>query len=330
MSNYGRFLQVSAGGSTWGIEGVTDQNPGLRVRFNIKLFAQVSLNTATVKITNLKPEIAHGFVTTPDQPITIDAGYQDSHGVIFKGTIRQAVYGRDNPTDTVLTLYCSDGDMGHNFGVVNKSHVAGSTPHDHVTSAVNSMPGLSLGYLDPALQLTQPKYPKSVQLYGMARNVLDKVAGMKGANWSIQQGQVQMVGYKNPLPGGQTILNTHTGLIGMPTQEIGGIMARALINPNIKIYSSVNIDQALIQGGQYENVAGSVEASRMTMPYVAADGVYKVLGIAYEGDSRGNPWYMDMTCLAPATIAGAPGAGIMPDNKLLKAALGEAVGTAGG
>lgn len=325
MSNYGRYLQVSAGGSTFGIQGVGVQDTGLRVRFQIKLFASVSLNLATVKITNPLPQTAHGFVSTPDQPITIDAGYQDSHGVIFKGTIRQAVYGRDNPTDTVLTLYCTDGDIGHNYGVVNKSLPQGSTPHDHVQHAVQSMSGVSLGFIDPALQIAQPKYPKSVQLYGMARDVLDRIARLKKANWSIQQGQVEIVGYNNTKPGGPIVLNTNTGLIGMPTQEIGGIMARSLINPSIKINTSVQIAQSLVQGAQYTpGPDGSIAVSQQTIPYVSADGVYKVLGITYDGDSRGNPWYMDLTCIAPATIAGAAGAGIVPNNEGIKAALGGA------
>ena len=314
MSNYGRFLQVSAGSASYGFSGVgPEANTALRVRFTIKLFAGVKLNIATVRITNPLPATAQQFVSTPDQPITISAGYADNSGIIFSGTIRQAVYGRDNPTDTLLTLYCTDSDINHNFGVVNKSLAPGSTPQDHVTQAVQAMASaggsLSLGYVDPALKISTPQYPKSVQLYGMARDVLDKVARLKQANWSIQQGQVQIVGYKNVMPGGPVILNSSTGLVGMPTQEIGGIMARALINPQIKIYTAVQIAQGLIQGAQ-QPIAADGTLGPSQIPSTAADGVYKVLGITYEGDSRGNPWYMDLTCVTPN--AGQSGGGFLP------------------
>ena len=122
MSNYGRFLRVTAGSASYGVSGVGEQaNTALRVRFTIKLFAGEKLNIATVRITNPLPATAHQFVSTPDQPITISAGYSDNNGVIFKGTIRQATYGRDNPTDTLLVLYCTDSDVNDNFGIVNKS-----------------------------------------------------------------------------------------------------------------------------------------------------------------------------------------------------------------
>src|SRR5664280_637345 len=320
MSNYGRFLSITAGSASYGFSGVGDgANTALRVRFTINLFAGVKLNTATVRITNPSPATAQQFVSTPDQPITISAGYLDNNGIIFTGTIRQATYGRDNPTDTLLVLYCTDSDMNHNFGVVNKSLPAGSTPQDHVTQAVQAMAAvggsLSLGYIDPALNISTPKYPKSVQLYGMARDVLDNVARLKQANWSIQQGKVQIVGYKNLMPGGPVILNTQTGLVGMPTQEIGGIMARALINPQIKIYTSVQIAQSLVQSAQIPNEFDAPPRQNQ-LPSVAADGAYKVLGISYEGDSRGNPWYMDLTCLSNATLAAEDNAGVVPSSLL--------------
>ena len=115
------------------------------------------------------------------------------------------------------------------------------------------------------------------------------------------------------MPGDPVILNTQTGLVGMPTQEIGGIMARCLINPQIKIYTSVQIAQSLVQSAQIPNDIDAPPRQNQ-LPSVAADGAYKVLGISYEGDSRGNPWYMDLTCLSNATLATEKDAGLVPDN----------------
>ena len=182
-------------------------NTCVRIRFTIKLFASVTLNTATVRITNPNPATAHQIASTPDQLITVSAGYADNSGIIFQGTIRQATYGRDNPTDTVLTMYATDGDLGHNFGVVNKLLQPGSTPQDHTNQAVQAMASvggaqsISLGYVDPAINISSPQYPKSAALYGMGWRVLDNVAKLKQANWSIQQGVIQIVGYQNVMPG---------------------------------------------------------------------------------------------------------------------------------
>jgi len=178
-------------------------------------------------------------------------------------------------------MYCTDGDMGHNFGVVNKSLQPGSTPSDHTNQAVQAMASvggpqaISLGYVDPAINISSPSYPKSVQLYGMGWKVLDNVARLKQANWSIQQGQVQIVGYHNVMPGGGLVLNSQTGLVGMPTEEIAGIMCRALINPQVKIYTSIDIAQSLIQRGQLPSTTAFDQTPQPDqLPDVAMDGTY--------------------------------------------------------
>jgi hypothetical protein len=174
---------------------------------------------------------------------------------------------------------------------------------------------IAMGYLDPALKLFQPVFPRAVTLYGMARDVLLNVAKSKQANVSYQQGQVQMLGLNNSMPGSAVVLNTDTGLVGMPTQTMGGILARALINPSIKINTQVQIAQALVQGAQIPIGPGGQQVP-VQIPDIAADGFYKVLGIDFDGDTRGNPWYMDLTCI--------DGRGFTP-TPLLAAAAGPSV-----
>ena len=103
--------------------------------------------------------------------------------------------------------------------------------------------------------------------------------------------------------GGAIELNTNTGLIGMPTLTLGGVLARSLINPQIKVGGSIHIDQSLVQG-----LLPQVNEQGEALPYetgtgdqvsVAADGMYTVRRIDYHGDTRGNPWYMDILALQP-------------------------------
>jgi hypothetical protein len=310
-TQFGRFLNVSANGSTWGVDGVgVSANTALRVRFEIKLFATTTLNTATIRVTNPNPQTAHSMVQQNDFPVTIDAGYADGHGIVFQGYARQVTYGRDNPTDTLLVLYCTDSDLNHNFGFGTQSFPPGSTPSDHVNAAIGWMAAVSkglpfqLGNVDPAIDLTQPQYPKSVTLYGMGRDVLANVARSKRANVSYQQGMVTFVPYGGPTASsGAIILNTNTGLIGAPTQEVGGVMARCLINPNIRIWSQVQIAQSLVQSAEQTPLADGSGVVPFQLPDVAADGLYSVLGITYTGDTRGNPWYQDLVCIANSQIA---------------------------
>jgi hypothetical protein len=309
--NYGRACTIVAGGTTYVLVEGVGPPIGLRGRFSVKLFADgLTLNKAVVRISNPLPATAQQFVTPQAEglPLTITAGYTDNSAIIFSGFLRQAIYGRDSPTDTVLTLIGADTDKAHNYGTISQTLAAGSTPMDQINAAVTAMAKagqIAVGYLDPALNLLQPVFPRAVALYGMGRDVLLNVAKSKQANVSYQQGQVQMLGAQASIPGSAFVLNTNTGLVGMPTQTVGGIMARILINPSVKINTSVQIAQSLVQGAQLPLGPDGNIAPNLT-PNVAADGFYKVLGIDFDGDTRGNPWYMDLACISVLGVGGNP------------------------
>ncbi|HBI8282970.1 TPA: hypothetical protein K8319_005030, partial [Escherichia coli] len=125
-------------------------------------------------------------------------------------------------------------------------------------------------------------------------------------------GQRQMVA-NNEYVHEAIVLNSATGLIGMPQQTIGnGVNVRALINPNIRVNGLIQLDQASVYrtalsnndiamvGGQItdQNTDGNITLSGTTSQpaSIATDGVYIVRGIMYTGDTRGQAWYMDMMC----------------------------------
>lgn len=293
-TNWIRACTVELGGVTYTLD---DPQTSLRIRFVTKSNTQQTPNIATVMISNPKPETGQQVKQWEGQPLYISAGYQDNIGLLFGGQITQAIYGRESPTDTLLTVYAGDMHFTHNHAVVNKTFPKGSTPQDHVNAAVAAMTGLAKGFIGP--DLSKPVYPRAQSIFRMARDVLGDVARSKQALASYQTGKLQMVQKTQTVPGGAIDLNSKTGLIGMPTQTINGIFARCLINPAIKVNGTVHIDQAsispsalAIQGanGDFTNA----QAQTLT-PAIAADGLYKVYLIELNGDTRGNPWYMDLT-----------------------------------
>jgi hypothetical protein len=297
--NFGRYCSITFDGSV----GTLDVS-SLRCRFTIKQHTLQLPNTATIRITNQLPATARQLAQTISEykTVTITAGYQSNFGVVFSGNIVQGIYGRESATDTMTTVFASDGDQAHNFAVVNKTLAAGSTPKDHVDAAVAAMGkyGVTMGPVGSSVDLSTPQYPRAVALFGMARDVLANVAKSKGASVSYQNGQVQIMGTGDSAPGDTTVLNTLTGLIGMPAMSTGGVYARILINPAVKMNSLVRIDQSLIQGMQLPlGPNGQLAPTPIDVPNIAADGVYRVFRVDADGDTRGNPWYMDLGCLVP-------------------------------
>lgn len=157
-------------------------------------------------------------------------------------------------------------------------------------------------------------FPRGRVLFGMTRHLMDNVAGQCGATWQFVDGQRQMVA-NNEYVHDAIVLNSATGLIGMPQQTIGnGVNVRALINPNIRVNGLIQLDQASVYrtalsnndiakaGGKItdQNTDGNITLSGTTAQpaSIATDGVYIVRGIMYTGDTRGQAWYMDMMCEA--------------------------------
>jgi hypothetical protein len=69
----------------------------------------------------------------------------------------------------------------------------------------------------------------------------------------------------------------------------------------------IQLNNGDIQQATYDpTYAGVGQATKL--PQIDADGLYRVLMIEWNGDSRANtPWYMDMWC-----IANSAGAGVVP------------------
>ena len=137
MADWLRYLNISIqGGQT-----LTFNADGLRIRFNIKQHSESTPSIADIMITNQATAEAKQLVQVSAEykEVTIDAGYPDNHGIIFGGNIVRAIYGRENPTDTLTTIHCQDGGQAHQYAMVNKTFPPGSTPKDHVNAAIQAM-----------------------------------------------------------------------------------------------------------------------------------------------------------------------------------------------
>jgi hypothetical protein len=312
--NWIRACKLTVGGSTWTL--LEPPEDSLRMRFAVRQFTTGSVNLGTIRITNPDPSKCLPLKSWEGKQMTISAGYRDNSGLLFQGQVKQAKYGRENPTDTILTIFAGDNDRNHNFAVANKTFAPGSTPQDHVNHVLQVMniDPVSVGFIGGSVDLSQPKYPRSVTLFGLARDVLANIAKSKQAHASFQNGKLQIVGANDVQSSGAIVLNENSGLVGMPTQTLKGIEARCLINPAIKINTLIQINEGLIQQADLAISAGNETSQAQTLtPRLSPDGIYKVLQIDIDGDSRADgPWYMDLTTLA-STAGGQLLPGAIPE-----------------
>lgn len=268
----------------------------LHIKFSIKAHNLQTPNVLQARVYNVSDETA-AQIQKEFTNVILSAGYEGGDlGTIFSGTLVQARKGRESPVDTYIDLSAADGDIGLNFGTIQVSLKAGSTFADRVDLLAKAM-GVGKGYICP---LPDDKLPRGKVMVGMARDHLRDLAMSCDVDFSIQDGKLQIVARNAAIPGETIELNSATGMIGFPEQTEDGIQVKCLLNSKIRSGGLVKINNADIQ--QFELVLGlQGVSSNAFLPSIAADGIYKTLVVEHTGDTRGQEWYTDLTCLVPGT-----------------------------
>lgn len=274
----------------------------LRFSFNVKAMDVESPNNAAIRVYNLSNDTLV-LIRKEFDRVVLQAGYDKSFGKIFDGTIKQFRVGRLSGTETYLDILGADGDLEYNWALVNRSLAAGSTVGDRIKAATDAMQKEGAQGVQNYLNPTGGVLPRGKVMFGLARALLRDEVQSQGASWSIQNGQIQILPLSGYKPDEVVVLNGQTGLIGRPEQTVDGIRARCLINPNIMVGGRVQIDnrainQTLQQNPNAAPVPYNQWAGLQLLANISTDGIYRVLVIEYEGDTRGQPWYMDLMLLA--------------------------------
>ncbi|EMC3961608.1 hypothetical protein VDS66_005004 [Pseudomonas aeruginosa] len=275
----------------------------LRIRFSVRRGDLKTPNSADIRVYNVSDQTAQRAQKEFER-IVLQAGYAGNFGVIFDGTIKQVRRGRESQTDTYIDITAADGDSAYNFAVMSTSLAAGSTPDDHLQAALKSMEsrGITMG---EGGALSANKLPRGKVMFGMARDYLDTLGKTQDLSWSFQDGKLTLIPNTAYLPGEAVVVNSATGMVGLPEQTQNGITVKMLLNPSVKVGRRLQINNASIQQMRYGLAIGDDPVTRKALVsvYLDADGFYRSIVVNHSGDSRGNEWYTDVICLAiDATI----------------------------
>jgi hypothetical protein len=325
----GTALELSAGSSS-AFGGPASTGPsgeplaeGLRIKFRTVAADRGVPNHGEFTVYNCSDATAQRVMNKEFSRVVLQAGYvQGKFGVIFDGTIKQVKRGRESAVDTYILIYASDGDyFNTQYAIANPLYMQrASTAQERFKAlqddAVKNA-GLQAG---PIEGLTGGILPRGKVLWGMGNQNMDTTAS-PFAQWSIQNGAIQTRPIKGYLPGEAVVLNAHSGLIGTPEATDQGVFAVALLNPAVKVGGLAKINNAGINTSEPAVAATSIQqlgypgfSDINLVASTSADGTYVILVVEYEGDSRGNPFYMKLAMLLQDTSSGeiAPGVPALP------------------
>ena len=228
---------------------------GFKTAFKVELSHESKANKAQAQVWNLN-EDTRGKISTPEQKpqFIIEAGYRDTFSQIFKGEAVEITTTRNAP-GVVTTMKAQDGfkaRISKSFSPgVNVGDVIGDVMESLGVNAKKGIARAKSGDLTGGVKQLFSGFTAS----GSSRDELDKMAKTYGFDWSIQDGELQVLLPEETTSEEAIVLNSSTGLIGSPIRVIDDkkpkaniARGRALIIPKIKPGRRLELESNEISG----------------------------------------------------------------------------------
>lgn len=233
-------------------------------------------NEATVTIMNLA-KASRGAFETEYKRIWIEAGYTNNFSVIFAGEIDTSVSAFSG--DSVTTrVSAGDGDLAWTKGAINESFSAGTPVKTIIRRLVRrGMPGVTVG---PIVGLDDAEvFDRPYVANGATRDRLDEIARTFNAQWSVQNGEFEMIAADQTSASSAVVLNKDTGMIDSPAKTEKGIRVRCLLNGALKPNDPVIVESEVL---------------------TPTRGVYKIVSVVHRGSTHQNTFYSIIDCVSAA------------------------------
>lgn len=248
----------------------------LRITFSVEKATKDTPNFSRISIYNLAMSTIAGI--KPGDTVVLEAGYRDNMGMIFTGEIVQPYVSREGSVDIALVLLSQDGDQFLTSSFTAQTLSKGSTLADAVGAC---SAGMNTNILTD--KLNEHQYIRGKVLFGKSADILSDTAKSVQSQFFVCDGKINIAAAKDYDGNTAVELNPSTGLIETPNQTDDGVSAKCLLNPSLKLNSLIHINANL--------VAAQEAKDKGKVTDVNADGIYRIVKMVYEGDTRGGPWY---------------------------------------
>jgi hypothetical protein len=221
---FGRVVRVEVGqpgavGRSW---------EGLRVGFSVRRTLKRAPNKAEITIYGLSRDSSRAC-QEPGAIVRLLAGYGGAPALLFTGGIERAIR-QVVGVEAETKIEATDGGREFRSGWVSKTFAAG-TDTTQILRELAAAGGFSLGQVStlPTVRITS-----GLTLCGPVRSALDVLARTVGAEWSLQDGELQLLTATGTTDEDAVSLSPDSGLVGSPTQTKDGIELVALLQPTIR------------------------------------------------------------------------------------------------
>jgi len=271
MHLFNRVASVTVEGSA--ATGV--EISGLRFVFKIEKTKTSTQNSLKLKIYNLSEDTI-ARIQEKDSKITLKVGYVEDSGaeIIFSGSITRVISVKDYP-HTILDIESGDGMNKLREARSNLSNISGVG----VTQVLEQL-SKDLGIV--VREITKDikeSFNNGFSFVGPTKDAIDTITKQFGLEWSIQDGELQILKAGTPNRDRVPLISKDTGMVGSPeliisdatvlqavTSGSAKYRVNILMNPKIRPTSEIRLESRV------------------------ATGNFIVNSVSHNGDTHGKVW----------------------------------------
>lgn len=251
MALFNRIVTVDVGPGGFGL--FVDK---LRVNFQVEKTLQAEPNKASVFIYNLAPS-SRSRIREIDHQLILKAGYGEDVGplLLFSGDVTAVANSFEAP-DVITKIECNDGGRPIRETRDVFSFIEG-TEAGQVLSEIAAKFGLTIRELPVAIRR---QFIHGFSFAGTAQAALNIVTQKMGLEWSIQNGELQVLASRTALRGAAIAISQRTGLLEVPQPIVDlvdnliqkvpkpGYRIKTLLNPQIEPGKIINLNSTTATG----------------------------------------------------------------------------------
>ena len=252
----------------------------LRISFEVTKDQLGYPNLAKIDIWNLNRDNQNRVKNVFDK-VLLNAGYDESDGLIFSGEIRNVIKVRQG-ADLITRIWAGSNDRGVKEGFLNYTAGEDTQIRTIIEEAAKTFEGVVIGRID---ELVGSNKLKGESFSGSTREILDRLKNDYGFDWFVDDGKLNVLTPTGALNTSQTaiVISSTTGMLKMPTITERGVLVTTLLDHNIKIGKLIKVESqtAEVQLGNlfFRNIDRTL-----------GEGVYKTIKVIHSGDTHSNLW----------------------------------------
>lgn len=239
-----------------------------RINFEVNQDNTGNANKAKINVYNLNSE-SRTFLEQKNLVVFLKAGYKNSSlSTLFFGDVdeKNGIKVERSGPDIITTIEAGDAEKTLRNARISLGLAPGATNLQIIAAAAKAL-NVSLSYQTNIRKIVfQNGYSNIIS----AKDVLDQLGRQANFEWSIQNGELQILSPEETDQQEAVFLSAQTGLIGFPVKTQDKVEFKSLLNPSIRPGRAVRLESKIFLEDAGANV--------------------KVTKASFKGDTHQGPW----------------------------------------